>query len=61
MCRSTMMLSRKHAMTYRYRWQHIQTGRTGLKEIKCLTRLDFLEQLTTWNRQGEGKWLYNEE
>ena len=61
MCQSSMLMSSKHEMTYRYRWQHLPTGETGMREVKCLTRIDFLEQLTAWNRQGGGDWMYHEE
>lgn len=36
---------------FTYNWLHIRTGETGTREIECVTELDFLRLLNSFNRQ----------
>jgi len=45
---------------YDYRWVHLPTGETGIDVAYLSTRLEFLEALNVWNKDGKGRWLYVE-
>ncbi len=41
-----------------YRSTHTPTGRTFVFEMEYSSRLQFLEGISRWNRQGDTKWVY---
>jgi hypothetical protein len=43
---------------FKYYWHHIPTGKTGESEQEFHNYRDFLEKLNTWNRIGNGDWMY---
>ena len=45
---------------FEYEWYHIPTGKSGDNKVRLYTRLEFLEALNTWNKNGGNQWLYTE-
>lgn len=51
----------RNPITFRYRWKHIPTNRTGTRTVERLTRDEFLDDLARWNALDPKKWRYVEE
>jgi len=49
----------KH-ITYEYEWFHIPTQKRGENRLRVSSRLEFLEALNKWNRNGFNQWIYTE-
>jgi len=45
-------------MVLRYKWLHIPTGATGIREFEELYVGHLKEMLDEWNRQGDVLWKY---
>lgn len=43
-------------MVYKYCWLHLETKKIGEGDINLLTRMEFLELLSKWNR--DPRWKY---